>query len=205
MAGPQLVVPIMNARFALNAVNARWGSLYDALYGTDIISEENGAEKTGAYNPVRGNKVIAFAKQFLDESFPLLSGSHIDVQKYQVHENKLSISLSNGEQTELKDVDAFIGYNGEHNQTEAILLKHNRLNVQLCFTENHISASDPAGLSDVLLESALTTIMDCEDSVAAVDAEDKVVAYKNWLGLIKKDLSETIEKGGNSFVRNDAR
>ena len=201
MAGPQLVVPIMNARFALNAVNARWGSLYDALYGTDIISEENGAEKAGGYNPVRGDKVIAFAKNFLDESFPLQQGSHADASEYKIDGDKLTITLKDGSSTELANADAYIGYQGEQQSPKAILCKHNNLHVQLCFEDTAIGKSDPAGLSDVLMEAALTTIMDCEDSVAAVDAEDKVIAYKNWLGLIKGDLQETIIKGDSSFVR----
>jgi len=201
MAGPQLVVPIMNARFALNAVNARWGSLYDALYGTDIISEENGAEKAGGYNPVRGDKVIAFAKSFLDENFPLQQGSHADASEYKIDGDKLAITLKDGTSTELANADAYIGYQGEQQSPKAILCKHNNLHVQLCFEGTAIGKSDPAGLSDVLMEAALTTIMDCEDSVAAVDAEDKVIAYKNWLGLIKGDLQETIIKGDSSFVR----
>lgn len=201
MAGPQLVVPIMNARFALNAVNARWGSLYDALYGSDIISEENGAEKAGKYNPVRGNKVIAFAKQFLDENFPLTSGSHSEVKQYQIIDKNLQAQLIDGTTSPLKNNTALIGFNGEAENPSELLLSHNQLKTQLIFEQNHISQADDAGMSDILLESALTTIMDCEDSVAAVDAEDKVIAYKNWLGLLKGDLTETIVKGEQTFTR----
>lgn len=202
MAGPQLVVPIMNARFALNAVNARWGSLYDALYGSDIITEEDGAENKGGYNPVRGAKVIAFAKRFLDESLPLINGSHSDATKYELIDQQLVITLSNDTQTRLATPDAFIG-SASHSETNtSLLFKHNQLLVELCFDLNSaISQQDTAQLSDIYLESALTTIMDCEDSVAAVDAEDKVLAYKNWLGLIKGDLTESIEKGGKTFTR----
>jgi len=201
MAGPQLVVPIMNARFALNAVNARWGSLYDALYGSDIISAENGAEKVGSYNPVRGDKVIAFAKQFLDDNFPLASGSHNEVKQYQIIDKTLHAQLIDGTSFTLKNNAALIGFNGEVHNPSELLLEHNQLKVQLIFKQNHITQADSSGLSDILLESALTTIMDCEDSVAAVDAEDKVIAYKNWLGLIKGDLTETIVKGEQSFTR----
>ncbi len=201
MAGPQLVVPIMNARFALNAVNARWGSLYDALYGSDIISEEDGAEKKGSYNAVRGDKVIAFAKQFLDDNLPLESGSHAEASHYSIVDGKLIVTLADEQQYQLKSASAFKGYNGDANSPSEILLSHHNLNIQLCFSNNHIGETDPAGMSDILLESALTTIMDCEDSVAAVDAEDKVLAYKNWLGLIKGDLKETIVKGESSFTR----
>jgi len=201
MAGPQLVVPIMNARFALNAVNARWGSLYDALYGSDVISEENGAEKAGKYNPVRGNKVIAFAKQFLDENFPLTSGSHNDVKQYQINDKHLKAQLIDGTTSHLKHNAALIGFNGDAKKPSELLLSHNQLKAQLIFEQNHISQADAAGMSNILLESALTTIMDCEDSVAAVDAEDKVIAYKNWLGLLKGDLTETIVKGEQTFTR----
>ena len=201
MAGPQLVVPIMNARFALNAVNARWGSLYDALYGSDIIEEADGAGKKGPYNPVRGSKVIAFAKQFLDENMPLVNGSHADATQYSVIDGKLVVTLQNNNCTSFTEATVFGGYNGQLMSPSEILLTHNNLNVQLCFNDNHIGKTDIAGMSDILLESALTTIMDCEDSVAAVDAEDKVLAYKNWLGLIKGDLTETIIKGESTFTR----
>ncbi len=202
IAGPQLVVPIMNARFALNAVNARWGSLYDALYGTDVISSENGAEKAGAYNPVRGAKVISYAKDYLDQAIPLTNGSHQDVVAYHLNEQQLMVSLSNGEQSSLQDVNAFIGFTGSINQPNTLVFKHNGLHLELVFdATSEIGKADPSTLSDVILESALTTIMDCEDSVAAVDGEDKVIAYRNWLGLMQGNLTENISKGGQEFTR----
>jgi len=202
IAGPQLVVPIMNARFALNAVNARWGSLYDALYGTDVISSDNGAEKAGAYNPVRGAKVISFAKEYLDQAIPLTNGSHKDVIAYHLNEQQLMVSLKNGEQSTLQDADAFIGFTGSISQPTTLVFKHNGLHLELVFDANsEIGKSDPSTLSDVILESALTTIMDCEDSVAAVDGEDKVIAYRNWLGLMQGNLTEKISKGGQEFTR----
>ncbi len=202
MAGPQLVVPIMNARFAINAVNARWGSLYDALYGTDVISSEDGAEKTGAYNPVRGAKVISFAKDYLDQAIPLTTGSHKNVVAYHLNEQQLMVSLSNGEQSTLQDANAFIGFTGSVNLPKTLVFKHNGLHLELVFdATSNIGKSDPSTLSDVVLESALTTIMDCEDSVAAVDGEDKVIAYRNWLGLMKGNLTENIKKGGQEFTR----
>jgi len=208
IAGPQLVVPIMNARFALNAVNARWGSLYDALYGTDVISSENGAEKAGAYNPVRGEKVIRYAKEYLNQAIPLINGSHQDVVAYHLNEQQLMVSLSNGEQSSLQNADAFIGFTGSINQPNTIVFKHNGLHLELVFdATSDIGKADPSTLSDIILESALTTIMDCEDSVAAVDGEDKVIAYRNWLGLMKGNLTENISKGGQEFTRkmNDDR
>lgn len=202
IAGPQLVVPIMNARFALNAVNARWGSLYDALYGTDAIGTEDGAEKTASYNPVRGNKVIAFAKDFLDQAIPLNGASHQQAVAYNLIEQQLVISLENGEQVSLQNNDSFIGFTGTITAPSALAFKHNGLHLELVFDrESVIGKSDPAGLSDVLLESALTTIMDCEDSVAAVDGEDKVLAYSNWLGLMQGNLTESISKNGQEFTR----
>jgi len=201
-AGPQLVVPIMNARFALNAVNARWGSLYDALYGTDVISSDNGAEKSGAYNPVRGAKVISYAKGYLDQAIPLINASHQDVVAYHLNEQQLMVSLSNGEQSSLQNADAFIGFTGSINQPNTIVFKHNGLHLELVFdATSDIGKADPSTLSDIILESALTTIMDCEDSVAAVDGEDKVIAYRNWLGLMKGNLTENINKGGQEFTR----
>jgi malate synthase len=202
IAGPQLVVPIMNARFALNAVNARWGSLYDALYGTDAISSEEGAEKTASYNPVRGNKVIAFAKDFLDKAIPLKNASHNQAVAYHLNEQQLMVSLANGEQTSLQDSDAFVGFTGSITSPSTLAFRHNGLHLELVFDRSSdIGQSDSAGLSDVLLESALTTIMDCEDSVAAVDGEDKVLAYSNWLGLMQGNLTEKISKNGQEFTR----
>ena len=202
MAGPQLVVPVMNARFALNAANARWGSLYDALYGTDVIPTTNGCEKTAQYNPKRGEKVIAFAKNFLDQAIPLKDGSHINAVDYQLVEQQLIVTLQSGLQTPLQDPNAFVGFQGSINIPEVLLFKHNGLHFELCFDRNNpIAQADLAGISDIILESALTTIMDCEDSVAAVDATDKVIAYRNWLGLNKGDLSEKITKGEQTFTR----
>ncbi|MDG1165250.1 MAG: malate synthase G [Porticoccaceae bacterium] len=201
-AGPQLVVPIMNARFALNAVNARWGSLYDALYGNDVIAEEQGAEKTGPYNPVRGNKVIDYGREFLDGAAPLAAGSHANAIAYQVVNHSLLISLSDGSQVELAEAAQFIGYLGDTASPSSILLKNNRLHIEIQVdSKDQIGATDKAGVKDIVLEAALTTIMDCEDSVAAVDADDKALAYSNWLGLITGTLEETIHRGGKSFVR----
>ncbi len=201
-AGPQLVVPIMNARFALNAANARWGSLYDALYGTDVIPEEGGAERGGAYNPVRGVRVIAYGRQFLDDNTPLSKGSHREVSAYSIEDGKLTATLNNGDRSELADPGLLVGYQGEAETPSAILLRHHNLHLEIQIDrEHHIGKGDPAGVKDILLESALTTIMDCEDSVAAVDAEDKSIAYRNWLGLMKGDLQESLEKGGQTITR----
>jgi len=208
MAGPQLVVPVMNSRFALNAANARWGSLYDALYGTDAISEEAGAEKGKGYNPIRGNKVIAFGRDFLNQATPLASGSHTGSASYTVADGKLQVTLSNGELTGLANSAQFVGYTGDPQSPSSILLKNNGLHIELSIDATSvIGQSDGADISDIILESALTTIMDCEDSIAAVDADDKVVVYSNWLGLMKGDLTETISKGGKEFTRrlNDDR
>ena len=203
IAGPQLVVPVMNARFALNAANARWGSLYDALYGTDMISEDDGATRAGAYNPVRGNKVIAFAKNFLDEHFPLTQGSYNDVSSFSLADNSLSIGTVSGELTSLKDAAQFQGYQGSTENPSGILLKNNNLHAEIQIDPSHsVGATDKAGIKDVLLESAVTTIQDCEDSVAAVDGEDKVEVYRNWLGLMKGDLKETFIKGGSEMTRS---
>jgi len=201
-AGPQLVVPVMNARFALNAANARWGSLYDALYGSDIIDEQYGADKTGAYNPLRGTKVIAYAKNFLNSTAPLAAGKHDDVTAYSIVNGALQLTLSSGEQTTLANPALLIGFNGEPAEPDAILLRHNRLHIELQFDRGHIIGSeDDAGLKDILMEAALTTIMDCEDSVAAVDAQDKALVYRNWLGLMKGDLEEVMHKGDKTIVR----
>ena len=201
-AGPQLVVPITNARYALNAANARWGSLYDALYGTDAIPHADGAEPTGSYNPVRGEKVIAFARDFLDQSIPLQQGSHKNATAYAIVDGALRITLDDGSTTTLQQPDALLGYRGDTNQPEAIVFIHNGLHFEIQIDRSHpIGKDDAAGIKDILLESAVTTIMDCEDSVATVDAEDKTLAYRNWLGLITGTLTEDIEKGGKTFTR----
>ena len=202
MAGPQLVVPVMNARFALNASNARWGSLYDALYGTDAISEADGAEKGQGYNKVRGDKVIAFARAFLDEAAPLSAGSHVDSTGYKIVDGKLVVSLKGGSNSGLRDDAQLIGFQGDSAQPIAVLLKHNGLHFEIQIdASTPVGQTDAAGVKDVLMEAALTTIMDCEDSVAAVDADDKVVIYRNWLGLMKGDLAEEMAKGGKTFTR----
>ena len=203
IAGPQLVVPVINARFALNAANARWGSLYDALYGTDMISEDDGATRAGAYNPVRGDRVIAFAKNFLDEHFPLSQGSYNDVSSFSLVDNSLSMGTVSGELTSLKYAAQFQGYQGSTENPSGILLKNNNLHAEIQIDPSHsVGASDKAGIKDVLLESAVTTIQDCEDSVAAVDGEDKVEVYRNWLGLMRGDLKETFIKGGSEMTRS---
>ncbi|OIN48186.1 malate synthase G [Pseudomonas azotoformans] len=202
MAGPQLVVPVMNARFALNASNARWGSLYDALYGTDAISEADGAEKGQGYNKVRGDKVIAFARAFLDEAAPLSAGSHVESTGYKIVDGTLIVSLKGGSNSGLRDDSQLIGFQGDSAQPIAILLKHNGLHFEIQIdASTPVGQTDAAGVKDVLVEAALTTIMDCEDSVAAVDADDKVVIYRNWLGLMKGDLAEEVAKGGKTFTR----
>ena len=201
-AGPQLVVPIMNARFALNAVNARWGSLYDALYGNDVIPEQGGAEKAGGYNPVRGQRVIDYGRDFLDGAAPLEEGSHHGVTSYRVINGQLEVLLESNASSRLRSQKQFVGYLGEPNNPTSILLINNGLHFEIQVDYSHnVGSSDKAGVKDIVLEAALTTIMDCEDSVAAVDAEDKALAYSNWLGLIKGDLEETITRGGSSFVR----
>ena len=201
MAGPQLVVPINNARYALNAANARWGSLYDALYGTDVISDDGGAEAGSAYNPVRGDKVIAKAKSLLDTMLPLENASHTGVTAYSINDGKLAVTLKDSETT-LQSAEQFIGFRGEAAAPTALLFKHNGLHFEIQIdAESPIGQADPAGVKDVIVEAALTTIMDCEDSVAAVDAEDKTLVYSNWLGLMKGDLSLTMSKGGKKIVR----
>ena len=203
IAGPQLVVPVMNARFALNAANARWGSLYDALYGTDMISEDDGASRAGAYNPIRGDKVIEFSKNFLDEHFALNKASYLDVSSFCIKEGHLEVGLNNGESVSLQNTEQFQGYQGAADQPSAVLLKNNNLHAEIQIDPGHsVGATDPAGIKDVLLESAITTIQDCEDSVAAVDGEDKVSVYRNWLGLMKGDLKETFIKGGSEMTRS---
>ena len=203
MAGPQLVVPINNARYALNAANARWGSLYDALYGTDVISEEDGAGKTGGYNPVRGAKVVATAREWLNTLLPLANGQHEDAVNYSIAGNSLSVSLKDGASASLQDASQFKGFQGSVESPTALLFEHNGLHFEIQIDNEHpIGKTDPAGVKDILVEAALTTIMDCEDSVAAVDAEDKTLVYANWLGLMKGTLSITMNKGGKSFTRS---
>jgi len=203
IAGAQLVVPVMNARFSLNAANARWGSLYDALYGTDMISEEGGADRGGAYNPVRGDKVIEFSKNFLDETVALSSGSYAEVTGFKVSDNNLNITLTDQSTVGLEDEGQFVGYLGDPDNPSGILLKNNNLHIEIQVDkEDSVGKDDPAGIKDVMVESAVTTIQDLEDSVAAVDAEDKTIAYRNWLGLMKGDLKETFVKGDQEMTRS---
>ena len=203
VAGAQLVVPVMNARFSLNAANARWGSLYDALYGTDMISEEDGADRSGPYNPIRGNKVIQFSKSFLDDSVPLANGKYNDVTGFKVKNGNLEINVSDQSVSTLSDESQFIGFTGDADNPSSILLKNNNLHIEIQVdSKDSVGKDDPAGIKDVVLESAVTTIQDLEDSVAAVDAEDKALAYKNWLGLMKGDLEESFIKGDEKLTRS---
>jgi len=202
VAGPQLVVPVMNARYALNAANARWGSLYDALYGTDIIPETDGATKAGGYNPARGALVIRYARDLLDKIAPLKRGCHRDAQRYVVSHGALVITDKDGSEHGLADPARFVGYTGEPGNPTSILLVNHGLHAEIRIDRtSNIGKTDPAGISDIMLEAALTTIMDLEDSIAAVDPEDKVAAYRNWLGLMKGTLAETFEKGGKTLTR----
>jgi malate synthase len=202
IAGPQLVVPVMNARYALNATNARWGSLYDALYGTDAIPEEGGAERGGSYNPLRGDRVISWAKDFLNTHCPLTRGSHANATAYAISAGQLRVSQKAGTEAQLTDPSQLVGYTGDAESPESVLLCHNGLHIEIQIDATHpVGATDAAGVKDICLESALTTIQDCEDSVAAVDAEDKVVVYRNWLGLMKGDLTDTFRKGGHTLTR----
>ena len=201
-SGPQLVVPILNARFALNAANARWGSLYDALYGTDVLSEDDGAEKGTSFNPVRGAKVIAYSRRFLDDVVPLASGSYTAASRFLIADGQLEIALADGDVTGLADPAQFAGYTGGADAPDSVLLANHGLHIEILIDPSSpIGSIDGAGIKDVFLESAITTIMDFEDSVAAVDADDKVVGYRNWLGLNKGDLAEEVSKGGKTFTR----
>jgi malate synthase len=202
IAGPQLVVPVTNARYALNAANARWGSLYDALYGTDALLEDNGAIRTGAFNDVRAARVIAKAREILDDAVPLAHGSHADATGYTCEDGALTVTLKDGTRSGLKYPAAFVGYNGDPGNPSAIVLKHHGLHFELSINRaRRIGRADLAGIADVMVEAAITTIQDLEDSIAAVDAADKVLAYRNWLGLMNGELKDAFEKGGRTMTR----
>ncbi|WP_394173845.1 malate synthase G [Guptibacillus hwajinpoensis] len=202
-AGPQLVVPVNNGRYAINAANARWGSLYDALYGTDVISEENGADRKGSYNPIRGDKVVAYAKRFLDKTVPLKERSHSDVMQYSIEQGMLKVHFKDSDESVLLDQSQFVGYQGSEENPNAILFKNNDVHVEVQIDrDDSIGQTDAAGVKDVYMESAITTIMDFEDSVTAVDAEDKVLVYRNFLGLIKGDLNASFQKGSKTVTRS---
>ena len=202
IAGPQLVVPLSNSRYTLNAANARWGSLYDALYGTDAIPEDDGAERGASFNPRRGEKVVAWAKAFLDDAVPIFGGSHREVARYRVEDGQLVIALASGSKTGLVDQGQFVGYAGEPTAPDRILLINNNLHIEIVIDRtNQVGRSDDAGVADMLLEAAVTTIVDCEDSVTAVDADDKVAIYRNWLGLMQGTLEATFSKGGRHLTR----
>lgn len=208
VAGAQLVVPVNNARYALNAANARWGSLYDALYGTDAISEADGAERGGSYNPTRGQRVVAHANALLDAAMPLAQGSYADVSAYSVVDSALRVTLLSGSEVGLKDPSQCVGFTGSTTEPTSILLRNNGLHSEIIIDKSSaVGQSSAAGVSDVVMESALTTIQDCEDSVAAVDADDKALVYRNWLGLMQGSLEERMNKGGKEIVRklNDDR
>ncbi|HEX3996002.1 MAG TPA: malate synthase G, partial [Acetobacteraceae bacterium] len=202
IAGPQLVVPVTNARYALNAANARWGSLYDALYGTDALPEDDGASRSGGFNEVRAARVVAKARAILDDAVPLVQGSHADATGYACAAGALAVTLQDGSQTGLRHPHEFVGYSGDPGDPSAIVLKHHGLHFELLIDRSRrIGGMDRAGIADVIVEAAITTIQDLEDSIAAVDAEDKILAYRNWLGLMKGDLQDSFEKGGRTMTR----